>query len=134
MKSSYPGRSDDGSEQLAIRVEQLSPFPLDALADEIKSLPKLESVVWTQEEPMNQGSWFYVSSRINVVLKHCQRPLNVLTIYCHIINFQVIYAGRNVSASPAVGDHLIHVEELNRLCSNALDLTRTSNSYFEKYN
>lgn len=38
------------------RVEQLSPFPFDLLIEDLKKMPNLKSVVWAQEEPMNQGA------------------------------------------------------------------------------
>ena len=47
-----------------IRVEQLYPFPHKALAAELKKYPKLEEVVWCQDEPQNQGAWFFVQHNI----------------------------------------------------------------------
>lgn len=40
-----------------IRVEQLYPFPKEQLAAELARYPALESVIWCQEEPRNQGAW-----------------------------------------------------------------------------
>src|SRR5699024_9528401 len=44
----------------ALRIEQLYPFPLEQLREEIKQLPNLEEIVWVQEEPKNMGSWSFV--------------------------------------------------------------------------
>jgi len=48
-------------EQVAIaRVEQLSPLPRQELARLLESYPRLEAVVWVQEEPRNMGAWDYL--------------------------------------------------------------------------
>src|SRR3546814_19864956 len=47
-----------------IRIEQLYPFPGEALAVRLKRMPKLEEVVWAQEEPRNNGAWFFVNELI----------------------------------------------------------------------
>src|SRR5690606_28579401 len=39
-----------------IRVEQLYPFPREALAAELKRFPSAKDVFWCQEEPQNQGA------------------------------------------------------------------------------
>ncbi len=39
-----------------LRVEQLFPFPLKTLAQEIGRFKQAE-IVWCQEEPKNQGAW-----------------------------------------------------------------------------
>ncbi len=40
-----------------LRVEQIYPFPGDALAERIGRMPNLETIVWAQEEPRNNGAW-----------------------------------------------------------------------------
>ena len=92
-----------------IRIEQLYPFPDKALASEIAKYEHVSSVVWTQEEPRNQGAWFYMISRRH--LPKCLFPHQVLR-----------YAGRDYSASPATGHHHVHVEEQSNVISDALDL------------
>eukprot|EP00959_Pyramimonas_sp_CCMP1952_P305074 6384770-Pyramimonas_sp.AAC.1 len=48
-----------GLQELAIcRVEQLSPFPFDLVARELRRYPNAK-VQWCQEEPMNMGAWTY---------------------------------------------------------------------------
>ena len=42
-----------------IRLEQLYPFPSEPLVKRLKAMPKLESVVWAQEEPKNNGAWTF---------------------------------------------------------------------------
>src|SRR3546814_3574908 len=47
-----------------VRIEQLYPFPGEALAIRLKRMTNLETVVWAQEEPRNNGAWFFVESLI----------------------------------------------------------------------
>ncbi|MFN7288212.1 MAG: 2-oxoglutarate dehydrogenase E1 component, partial [Burkholderiales bacterium] len=71
-----------------VRVEQLYPFPHKALEAELRKYPAATHVVWCQDEPQNQGAWFFVQHHLNEALKEGQR---------------LSYAGRPASASPAVG-------------------------------
>ncbi|MDQ4086553.1 MAG: 2-oxoglutarate dehydrogenase E1 component, partial [Pseudomonadota bacterium] len=47
-----------------VRIEQLYPFPGEALLARLKRMTHLEEVVWAQEEPQNQGYWAHVEPRI----------------------------------------------------------------------
>lgn len=93
---------------LLMRVEQLYPFPDDALAEELKPFKNAE-VVWCQEEPRNQGYWHFVDRRIEEVLSEIdirgQRP--------H-------FAGRVDAAAPATGLASRHAAEQARLIDEAL--------------
>src|SRR6476619_3566629 len=71
-----------------VRVEQLYPFPHKAFATELKKYPNLAEVVWCQDEPQNQGAWFFVQHYIHENMGEGQR---------------LGYAGRAPSSSPAVG-------------------------------
>ncbi|XP_053174624.1 2-oxoadipate dehydrogenase complex component E1 [Scomber japonicus] len=46
-----------------IRLEELCPFPLDALQQELKKYPNAKEFVWSQEEPQNMGPWSFVAPR-----------------------------------------------------------------------
>ncbi|XP_070763323.1 2-oxoadipate dehydrogenase complex component E1 [Enoplosus armatus] len=46
-----------------IRVEELCPFPLEALQQELKRYPNAKDFVWSQEEPQNMGPWSFVAPR-----------------------------------------------------------------------
>jgi 2-oxoglutarate dehydrogenase E1 component len=48
-----------------IRVEQLYPFPHKAFAAEMKKYPQATEIVWCQDEPQNQGAWFFVQHYIH---------------------------------------------------------------------
>ena len=51
-----------------VRLEQLYPFPGEPLAARLKRMTNLKEVVWCQEEPKNNGAWFFVESRIEIAL------------------------------------------------------------------
>src|SRR3546814_1800084 len=47
-----------------IRIEQIYPFPGEALTIRLKRMKNLEEIVWAQAEPRNNGSWFFVEPLI----------------------------------------------------------------------
>ncbi len=89
-----------------LRVEQLHPFPRELLAAEIERYRQAKEIVWCQEEPQNQGAWYQIQHH----LRACMLPEQALS-----------YAGRNASASPAVGYFSLHVEQQTALVNAALD-------------
>ena len=95
-----------------IRLEQLYPFPGEPLALRLARMPKLEDVVWCQEEPRNNGSWFFVEPEIEEALIAAKAPVS-----------RPRYAGRTASASPATGLASRHQSEQAALISNALGLS-----------
>jgi 2-oxoglutarate dehydrogenase E1 component len=92
-----------------VRIEQLYPFPGDPLTVRLKRMPKLEDVVWAQEEPRNNGSWFFVESQIEEALGRAG---------CAVARPR--YAGRAASASPATGLMKRHQTEQAALVADAL--------------
>ena len=46
-----------------VRIEQLYPFPREHLEKELAKYPKATEIVWCQEEPRNQGAWYWIASR-----------------------------------------------------------------------
>ncbi|MBE0474066.1 2-oxoglutarate dehydrogenase E1 component [Rhodoferax sp.] len=98
-------REEKGSEDVAIiRVEQLYPFPHKAFATELKKYPNATEVVWTQDEPQNQGAWFFVQHYIHENMLDGQK---------------LGYSGRAASASPAVGYAHLHQEQQKALVEGA---------------
>jgi len=98
-------RKDRGANDVAIaRIEQLYPFPHKALAAELKKYPAATEVVWVQDEPQNQGPWFYVQHHLYENMSAGQK---------------LGYAGRPASASPAVGYYSKHIEQLKALLDQA---------------
>ena len=103
-------RREEGIEDVAIvRVEQLYPFPEKEIKAILAKYSKANDVVWAQEEPRNQGSWFFMLSRRH--LAGCIGKRHTLH-----------YAGREYSASPAVGYLNVHLEEQRALVASALGL------------
>lgn len=100
--------ADDKSTQI-VRVEQLYPFPTDALAVRIKRMTALEDIVWCQEEPRNNGGWFFVEPFIEQALKDAGKA-----------PMRARYAGRKASASPATGLAKRHLAEQGALIADAL--------------
>ncbi|PCD02844.1 2-oxoglutarate dehydrogenase E1 component [Sphingomonas spermidinifaciens] len=92
-----------------IRVEQLYPFPGEPLAARLSRMPQLEDVVWAQEEPKNNGSWFFVEPLIEEALAAAGSPVE-----------RARYAGRAASASPATGLMKRHQTEQGALVADAL--------------
>ena len=92
-----------------VRVEQLYPFPADALAERVKRMPALEAIVWAQEEPKNQGYWFFVEPLIEEALAETGGRVT-----------RARYAGRAAAASPATGLMKRHQLEQAALVADAL--------------
>ena len=92
-----------------VRLEQLYPFPGEPLTIRLKRMTNLETVVWAQEEPKNNGAWSFVEPFIETCLSDAggkvARPL---------------YAGRMASASPATGLMKRHQTEQAALIADAL--------------
>jgi 2-oxoglutarate dehydrogenase E1 component len=92
-----------------VRVEQLYPFPSEPLVARLKRMTSLEEIVWAQEEPRNNGYWFFVEPFIEACLAEAavrpQRP---------------VYAGRRAAASPATGLAKRHAAEQAALIAQAL--------------
>ena len=92
-----------------VRIEQIYPFATEALAKRIERMTKLEHVVWCQEEPRNNGAWFFVEPYIEEALAQAGKA-----------PMRARYAGRKASASPATGLASRHVSEQGALVADAL--------------
>ena len=98
-------REERGQDDVAIvRVEQLYPFPHKAFSAELKKYPNVVDVVWCQDEPQNQGAWFFVQHYLHENMLEGQR---------------LGYSGRAASASPAVGYAHLHQEQQKALVEGA---------------
>ncbi|QJE73941.1 2-oxoglutarate dehydrogenase E1 component [Aerophototrophica crusticola] len=91
-----------------VRLEQLYPFPAKTLAAELAKYPNAD-VVWCQEEPENQGYWFFTDRRIEKVLADIGHKAG-----------RPKYAGRPESAAPATGLLKRHNQEQAKLLDDAL--------------
>jgi 2-oxoglutarate dehydrogenase E1 component len=92
-----------------IRLEQLYPFPGEPLVKRLKAMPKLEDLVWAQEEPKNNGAWHFVEDELEECLTEAGHQ-----------GKRARYAGRAASASPATGLAKRHAAEQAALIADAL--------------
>ncbi|OZA94238.1 MAG: hypothetical protein B7X57_02215 [Erythrobacter sp. 34-65-8] len=92
-----------------VRIEQLYPFPGEPLALRLSRMAHLEDVVWCQEEPRNNGAWFFVEPLIEEALAAAGAQVE-----------RARYAGRTASASPATGLASRHASEQAALIAHAL--------------
>ncbi len=90
-----------------LRVEQLYPVPLKALAHELARFPKAD-VVWCQEEPKNMGAWSFIEPYLEWVLAHAGSAVK-----------RARYAGRPASAATATGLMSKHLAQLQAFLDEA---------------
>jgi 2-oxoglutarate dehydrogenase E1 component len=89
-----------------VRLEQLYPFPEEALQAELAKWPKAKELVWVQEEPRNQGAWYWLASR-----HHIDRSVSS--------GQGLFLVSRPASASPAVGYYAKHNEQQKAVIEGA---------------
>src|SRR5689334_8233890 len=94
-----------------IRLEQQYPFPHADFKREIARYPNAREVVWCQEEPQNQSAWY----RLRAYMRADIGDQQVLA-----------YAGRSISASPAVGYLSKHLEQQKAVVEEAFTATLRS--------
>ncbi|MFA4913453.1 MAG: 2-oxoglutarate dehydrogenase E1 component [Burkholderiaceae bacterium] len=87
-----------------VRVEQLYPFAHKSFQAELAKYENASEVIWVQDEPQNQGPWFYVQHHLYENMREGQK---------------LAYAGRPASASPAVGYLAKHQEQQKALVEQA---------------
>ena len=90
-----------------VRIEQLYPFPSGSLTKELAKYPNAAEVVWAQEEPRNQGAWYWFASR-----HHLDTGLDAKQ--------KLLLVARPASPSPAVGYLAKHNEQQKALIESAL--------------
>jgi 2-oxoglutarate dehydrogenase E1 component len=88
-----------------VRVEQLYPYPRQAIRAILERYPNVREVVWAQEEPKNQGAWSFISPFLREDLRDGQR---------------LRYVGRPVAASPATGSLKVHQQGQVAIIEEAL--------------
>lgn len=106
----YNRREELAKEDVAIvRIEQLYPFPEEILQQTIAQYTNLETAVWCQEEPMNQGAWYSSQHHMRNVLKAHNPALYLEGV------------GRPAAAAPAVGYASVHLEQQEQLVNDAIN-------------
>src|SRR6202043_3494916 len=88
-----------------VRVEQLYPFPSEEYEAVLRKYSNAREIIWCQEEPQNQGSWYQIRHRL-------QSKLDA--------RHELLYAGRAGAAAPATGIAALHEEQQKNLVTAAL--------------
>ena len=95
----------EGGRPAVVRLEQLYSFPWAEMRAVLAGYPRLEELVWIQEEPRNMGAWTYVEPK----LRELAQP-----------GVEVSCVGRPERASPAEGYPAAHAAEQGRIVREAL--------------
>ena len=98
-------RANDITDTAIVRIEQLYPFPADTFAEELGKYPNAKELVWCQEEPRNQGVWYWLISR-----HHLDNVLG---------KRKLLLVSRPAAASPAVGYYAKHNMQQKAVVENA---------------
>ena len=98
-------RAEVGSQRevAIVRIEQLYPWPADALKAIRERYRAAREWVWVQEESQNMGAWTFVAPRLK-----------------ELMGLEVQYVGRDASASPATGSKLVHDREQAEIVEAAM--------------
>jgi 2-oxoglutarate dehydrogenase E1 component len=86
-----------------VRLEQLYPFPSQALQSVLDTYTKAVSWTWVQEEPENMGAWQFLCHRLEAIIG---RP--------------PAFVGRKAAASPATGFPNIYKLQQNAISDEAV--------------
>jgi 2-oxoglutarate dehydrogenase E1 component len=99
-------RRTDNPNVAVVRVEQLYPFPEDAIRDVIAQYPKLREVCWVQEEPENMGAWEFARPLLESLVDG-RHPLR--------------YIGRSRNSSPSEGSSTWHAANQRAIVDQVFD-------------
>ncbi len=88
-----------------IRIEQLYPLYEEKVVRIFQRYKGVSRVIWCQEEPHNMGAWSFIFPRLQKLLGH-----------------EILYAGRQASASPAAGSTSVHKKQQAELVKTAFTL------------
>ncbi len=88
-----------------LRLEQLYPFPEQALAEVLRRYPQAERLTWVQEETRNQGAWHFIRDDLARLL-----PAGVA----------LSEVSREVTAAGATASAAIHRQQQQALVQRAL--------------
>jgi 2-oxoglutarate dehydrogenase E1 component len=100
----YPLREAEGAEVAILRLEQLYPFPGEALAAQLATLEPGIEVRFLQEEPANMGPWPSLADQLRMLVGEERLRL----------------VARPPAGSPATGSAKLHEAEQQALLRMAL--------------
>ncbi|XP_061705247.1 probable 2-oxoglutarate dehydrogenase E1 component DHKTD1 homolog, mitochondrial [Cydia pomonella] len=86
-----------------VRLEALSPFPLQALQTELDKYANARKFIWSQEEHRNMGAWTFVKPRFE-----------------NLLGRKLVYTGRAEAPTPAVGASVLHRREVEHILREPL--------------
>jgi 2-oxoglutarate dehydrogenase E1 component len=99
-------RTEKKIEDAAIlRIEQLYPLHEKKLKSMVNAFRKNVQLVWCQEEPQNMGAWTFIEPHLRKMFGR-----------------DIAYAGREASASPAVGSLALHKRQQAALVRAAFNV------------
>ncbi len=110
-------RENKQTDTAIVRIEQLYPFSRTALMNQLKKYKNATEIIWCQEEPLNQGAWYQIQHQLRVCITDKQ---------------QLIYVGREASASPAAGYYAVHNQQQQGIVNAALSPLTDNNPYIVK--
>jgi 2-oxoglutarate dehydrogenase E1 component len=93
-----------------VRVEQLYPWPAATLKKILGQFKNSKQILWVQEEPRNMGAWTHVFNTWSGGYD---------TFGTQVGNKPVIYVGRDIASSPAVGSPKMHEKEQKAILEKA---------------
>lgn len=91
-----------------VRIEELYPLPKERILAQIAKYANLEQIIWAQEEPLNQGAWYYLAPELFDLKMSNQ------------ITADIQSSARPSAAAPATGSPKIHAEQQKALIAKAL--------------
>ncbi len=100
-------RKNEQTDVAIVRLEQLYPFPSEECAKVVADYSHVKDWVWCQEEPQNQGAWYSSQHHFWAAIPE---------------GAKLSYAGREASASPAVGYVSVHNQQQKALVEDALTI------------
>ena len=97
--------------QLAIiPMERLYPLPVDDLAEVFAPYTNVTDVRWVQEEPENQGAWYYMLTHLPQAMSE-----KLPGFFDGLVGIT-----RPPSSAPSVGQHSVHIREEQELLEKAI--------------
>ena len=96
------------------RIEQIYPYPYEAVKEVLERFPNAESIVWCQEEPRNMGAWSFIEPHLEESLAAVGSKVG-----------RPVYTGRAPAAATATGLASVHKQQQEALVAAALDLERS---------
>jgi len=96
-------RAAGSTDTAIVRLERLYPAPADELRAELTRYPATAELVWTQEEPANQGAWPWMALKLPELLGRPLRPV-----------------APPASSAPAVGSAKVHAAQQREIIETAV--------------